>query len=891
MRRFWAHIILVFTALVVMGVSFTSIFTRTQTNLEYTEGREVTFRLTNKDDLYGEEEIEDPNAVKDMADTMKERLENVGVTAYNIKTYGNDIIKVQFAEPNNNEQSNIVGYLGFNGSLALTNIDDDENYTTITQEDDKFLLANHPAYLDNINNYPTIVIPIDKNNESFKNLVEKTKAQKEAGKGETTETGEQDEEGNPKTVTTTYIYLWYDFDEETDRYSRTVEGNEDYDTNIARKIIMKFNLDNMYYPDDEENKLAATLTLDSDGDESVTPTEVRNAYDNARFYVNLINSTPLDYKVTNINNEKVTFVPATTESLIRNADPHQYVAWSRTFIATLCAIVIVALLLAVFFKLSSLSIATTSIAAVFASIGFMVLMNAEFNIAALVAIIAVSFASLASGILYASRLKEESYKGRTLKKANTEAAKKALLPTLDIHIGLIFIGAFVYLLGGTLMRSFALVSVVGGLASLILNLLFLRGLMWLVTNNTDFTGKYSLFGVEQDKVPSLNDEEEKQEVFKGAYQDKDFTKRRKPIGIATLVLFAASVAGLITFGVLGNNAPYAKAKPAETSEVYIYSTNELATIDSLKEGLFDKVTIYKDANDTEGKSLSSYIQKSDSYSHVDMVEGVEKTTYYFVYDLVSPLKENASASSANYEGGAKVELSNILDAYHSEDTKSYASIKTSGSYLANEPNFGGIVAGTAIAIGVMGIYFMIRYRLSRGLVALVAPVVTTAIGAGIFALTRIAFPANTAVIVPLIALFTMIVAILFMNKERELILEDKTRVITLGHREEVMKQATSIAFEPILIFTIVVCYIGINFFGFGPNATSLIFIALTIGVILSAIIIVNQFGPCSHFLYSKFHRIEEGTLPRKGKKKNKKIQSATHRSSEPEEAVFIGIND
>ena len=115
--------------------------------------------------------------------------------------------------------------------------------------------------------------------------------------------------------------------------------------------------------------------------------------------------------------------------------------------------------------------------------------------------------------------------------------------------------------------------------------------------------------------------------------------------------------------------------------------------------------------------------------------------------------------------------------------------------------------------------------------------------------------------------------------------------MTLGHREELMKKATSMAFEPILIFAIIACYIGINFFGFGPNATSLIFIAITVGVILTSVIVVNQFGPCSHFLYTKFHRIEEGTIPHKSKKKNKKIQSATHRSSEPEEAVFIGIND
>ena len=890
MRRFWAHIILVITALVLMGSTFSYIFTKTQTNLEYTEGREITFRLTDKDDIAGEFEIEDPDAAKNMAKTMEERLEKVGVTAYNIKTYGNDIVKVQFAEPDSNQQNNIIGFLGFNGSLALTNIDDDENYTTITQEEDKFLLKDSPAYLDNINNYPTIVIPIDKNNEAFKDLIERTQAQKEAGKGETTETDEQDEEGNPKTVTTTYLYLWYDFDVETDRYSRTVSGSEDYDANIARKIIMKFNIDNMYYPDDKEDKLAATLTLDSDGSGSISTKEVRNAYDNGRFYVNLLNASVLDYRVTQINNEKVTFVPATTESVIKNSDPHQYVAWSRTFIATLCAIVIIGLLLAVFFKLSTLSIFTTTLTSVFASIGFMVLLNAEFNIAALIAFVAVAIASLASGVLYASKLKEESYKGRTLKKANSEAAKRALLPTLDIHLGLIFIGAFVYLLGGTLMRSFALISVVGGLASLVLNLISLRGLMWLVTNNTDFVGKYNLFGIEADRVPSLN-EETKVEPFKGPYEAKDFTKHKKPIGIGALVLFVASVAGLITFGILGGNQPYAQATPAASSQIYVYSTNELVTLESMSTNLLDKVTIYKNAEDTEGKSLASYIQDSNSYSHTETVEGVEETTYYFEYTLKSALTSETQAIATYSTDPSRVDLETALAEYVSFDEKSNVYIKTSTSYITNKANFGGIVAGTAIAIGVMGLYFLIRYRLSRGLVALLAPVVTTAIGAGIFALTRLAFPSNTAVIIPLIALFTMIISIFFMNKERELILEDKTRTITLEHREELMKKATSVAFEPILIFTILVCYIGINFFGFGPNATSLIFIAITIAIILASVVIVNQFGPCAHFLYGKFHRLEEGTLPRKSKKKNRKIQSATHRSSEPEEAVFIGIND
>ena len=415
--------------------------------------------------------------------------------------------------------------------------------------------------------------------------------------------------------------------------------------------------------------------------------------------------------------------------------------------------------------------------------------------------------------------------------------------------------------------------------------------MWLVTNNTDFAGKYNLFGIEMDKVPSLADEV-KQEPYKGAYENKDLTKHKKPLGIVFLGLFVASVAGLITFGVIGNNQPFLQASQNETSQIYIYSSNELATVESLESSLLNKVTIYKNADDTEGKSLASYIDTTNYYAHTETVEGVEKTTYYFEYTLKSVLNNEALASATYYEDGAKNELVDVLNAYHSEDAKSYAYVKVSGSYMETQANFGGIVAGTSIAIGVMGLYFMIRYRLSRGLVALVAPIVTAAIGVGIFSLMHfMAMPAKLAVIIPVIALFTIIISVFFMNKEREIIVEDKERVITLEHRESLMVKATSIAFEPILIFSIIACYIGINFFGFGPNATSLIFIAITVAVIFASIIVVNQFGPCSHYLYTKFHRVEEFDLSKRSKKKNKKIQSASHRSSEPEEAIFIGIND
>ena len=235
MRRLWAHILIAFASLFIIGTTFTAIFKNVESNQDFSDGHSITFRITDKED---EDREVEPGANKVIAEKMADRLNLSGITAYKIDIAGDDIIKVTFSENNDVSRNNLISYLAFNGSLGLSNMDDNDNYIQLTGEE--FLLEGSKTYLDNVNNYPTVVIPVDVNNDNFKLLLENTRTQKENGVGETSETGETDEEGNPKTQTTTYIYLWYDFNEETDRYSRTVEGNDDYDANIARKILMKF---------------------------------------------------------------------------------------------------------------------------------------------------------------------------------------------------------------------------------------------------------------------------------------------------------------------------------------------------------------------------------------------------------------------------------------------------------------------------------------------------------------------------------------------------------------------------------------------------------------------------------------------------------------------------
>ena len=130
--------------------------------------------------------------------------------------------------------------------------------------------------------------------------------------------------------------------------------------------------------------------------------------------------------------------------------------------------------------------------------------------------------------------------------------------------------------------------------------------------------------------------------------------------------------------------------------------------------------------------------------------------------------------------------------------------------------------------------------------------------------------------------------VLIDNKERELVLDDKSRDNSYEHREELSKKSLSIVYTAILSVAGLLVFLPISFFGFGPQVYSYLHLGLILGLALSLVIVSVLYVPCANLLYKWFSKIDFNAIkPRKAKKTNKVKQ----KSAEPEEAVFIGIND
>ena len=232
----------------------------------------------------------------------------------------------------------------------------------------------------------------------------------------------------------------------------------------------------------------------------------------------------------------------------------------------------------------------------------------------------------------------------------------------------------------------------------------------------------------------------------------------------------------------------------------------------------------------------------------------------------------------------------LTEKFQDVDSEATASMKAVNIVSTQQPEFAPVFWGTIVGIAVSAFYLLLRYRLSRGLTAFIVPAGITTAVAGFFCYTRLAVTNYAVVVLPVIAAFALFVAIIFMNKEREMVLEDKARDNSVENRDKIMVRATALSFTPILWACVLAVLIGINFFGFGVATQTWMYVVLVAGVLFTLLMSTTLYGPISQLFFRLFSKINLDKISSKFKRKKKKVVSAP-RSAEPEERTFIGIND
>ena len=898
MRRLWAYILLAVTSLVLIGVSFAPLMKNTRSNMDYQSGREIVFHVESKDET---RELNN-DQMGELADMMANRLAKQGVSRYEVAVQGEDTITVTLSQDNDNLYNQLIQYIEFDGSFALS------NSAGAYALADEFLVKGGKAKLETYNNYPCVTFPVDVDSEKYKEVLEGAK-----GEGAKPET-QGDKESEEGATETYYLYLWYGFEE------KMISPETDYANN--ENVIMKFavadNAEDQYFKG-SDNKLFSVLNLDSNSDGVASQAEKKVAFDTANYFVNLLNAEKLEVSDANGQTIEVTIknigwnvIDAWIEPVIGLGDT-AYVALSRTLICLLVSLVIVSFVLVFFYRLGALAVIVSTLGTILAGLASMVLLTAEFTTASIFGFVALAIASLASGIIYMTKLKDEAYRGRSLKKANTEGGKKSLLPILDVNIVLIIVGVFAYILGGSALRTFAAITVIGGVASLILNLIVLRLMMWLATNATCLQGKYQFFGIDGNKVPDLINEE-KQTYF-GMFAEKDLTKNHKKFSIGGGIALLATTVAMIVFGIVTGNI-YSSRVNSYNDRIYFETTMaESSQInDATIKDILNKTYVYNDADndftpsasEKEGaKSLASLgiVKIDNSGKQYIITDDYDEDTTYYVSVVYLNNKVNSSLRAyydVNGDGseiisntGDDVNNVNSVINYAIEhrnilESVATVSLKSVKSHNVGQPNVFYIAMAALVGAAVSGLYLLIRYRLSRGLASMLLAIASGAVALGFMSLVHVPlFGGYYAISAFVIVILAYVLSILFMNRERELVIDDKNKDTSLEHRKEISIKAVSYSYTSVFVACLVATFIAILLFGFCAEALAVTYIGFVAAVILVFIINPIVIAPLANLFYGLFSNVR---IAKPKKTKKTKVRKVS-KSAEPEEAIFIGIND
>lgn len=889
MRRFIAYICMAITVLISVGVAFAPVFTTMNPGREFTSGNEIVYRLSDKED--GKNDLEnDPDAASVVAKEMRSRLENYKVEDYSVRVEGNDTVRVSLSVNDETKLNHIARYLSFNGgdfSLASA-----EEETRIGAE--KIFVDSEAYIIHEEDIVPYVIFPIS-DPSLVKTLVDSF------GTSDEEQTKAFDpyraNEDSTDEKTTPDIYLWANWSD-----GDTYEIASKDAAVTGQKIICSFVHSNIWYKtglaEGEEPNKIQYLCGYADAEGNYDTKKLQEANELATYICNLFNASSFKYEVENLfitqskdgvtnNNIKT---EATAENLL-NYGTDINLSWSTTLISTIVATVIVFLLLVLFFRVGALGIAANTIGGVFLTYLIFMALGATFNIAAIIGGVLLAISSLAIGILYMHKLKEEVYKGRSLRKAHQEATKKITLPAIDVAVIFAFAGLMFYFLAGNALKPLGIVLFFGAIVCLVMTLLVFRLLMWLLTNDTSMQTNYKLLNMDETMVPNLMKEEKP--TYIAPYENTDLTKKKKPVAIIAGILAVASVALITTFGIIKGSPLNVSSATKESTEIYLSIRHEkptLSTEQSFKEDVLGNIKV-------NGVKLT--------YSDVDLVN---RDTYNYETEITTNYTYFVTTINSTFTsddkfvvviGSAEIEAESISDAIflkvseiEGESSGEYVKSEAKVSYeTVNTPNQGYVALACAVSIVGSCIYFAFRYRPSRGVASLIVTSGVTLLTYGLFVMCRIQTTAICSLIMPIAMLMSVLFSMFFFEKEKELLKEQKNSELDMLKRNEIMKRATSLCAAPLFISCIVAAYIAINYFAFGYMSFVTIFAGLLLATVIAALLVTTLLGPISQLISKMFKNIKLPTIKiDRSKKQRIKLQNKP-KSSEPEETVFIGIND
>jgi preprotein translocase subunit SecF len=851
MRRLFTYLILSITTFLLVGINFLSVIGGINTNLEFTSGREMVFRISDKEneDLV----FETNDDVTEIANTMIQRLENSLITKYEVNVEGNDQIRVTVSETSETKYKRIQDYLRFDAEFTLCT-------TTEVCATNEQMFEGQTARVEYKGQNPFVVFPV-KDLTYLKEVIVT-----EAGGAESTE-GE--------------LLLWAGKLEE-DSYSESLNNPD-----MAEKILLRFPVANMWWDQENQTELAFLVSPSKFGSANENnifePNVVAQANEEAIYYRNLVNSGDLPFTVEFLYSQNI---PAAIEPLL-SLDNILTIANSQTVWALIASTLMMTLVLVVVYRLGSIGMLATTTLSVFVTLFSFIWLNLEFSSAALLGIITVGVLGLLTSVLYLTYVRREIYQGRTFKKSHIEANGKLIPLMLDITVVSLIFGLFVYIFGGNLAQNFAVMLMIGSLVNLVIVFLGNQILYGQLMQTTDLLKYSSWLNLQAKLIPNLLKDEKP--VYAGRFATRDFASRGSflsPIAVIGGVLSLAAVLVLTAV-----NIPVIQT-PVSTNPSRLYlEAKEFSQFETTVEvsTLIDNLTV-----DGESLALSNPIIQIHEFTRRE--NDIDVLYRIFVAELALEITDRSTFAfndgqlSLSFDNFNEL-LEEVINTVYEDDQVTVVGFYPTTS-ITNQPTILDMTIGVLLALLIVGTYLSIRQGLATGFTSMLISGSVGLLTLGLFIASRIASSATLALsLFTLTYLSLVLILVIFARAKEELALI-KDRRIGIDDSTLALKKASSQSASMIFLTALALVYPGLTFLAIGPGALQGLFSALLLGSALAALFI-TAIIPAT---FKPFYRLFKGVnawlsfdwVPAKTKSDK---TSNTERSNEPQEATYIGIND
>ncbi|MCI7213634.1 MAG: hypothetical protein MR467_05785, partial [Bacillales bacterium] len=236
-------------------------------------------------------------------------------------------------------------------------------------------------------------------------------------------------------------------------------------------------------------------------------------------------------------------------------------------------------------------------------------------------------------------------------------------------------------------------------------------------------------------------------------------------------------------------------------------------------------------------------------------------------------------------------ITNFIENRYVRETADYISYFATVTPEIGQPYLGSVALGVGIGILISVVYLVLRYGISRALSMGIVVTASSYIAVAFFVIARI----STSPVVALgsvgVALVGFLLALFIATYEKELVASTHAKERgTVEFKLDVVKKATSRQAGILIIFALLAAYVGIVYFAFGPIYFMSPYLSFILGLAFALATTLTLYP----FLYSCFVKMFSHIKIKPLKKKKKNVGGQLmkkKKSAEPEEAIFIGIND